>query len=125
MSLDRAIARVRDAIRDRLVEVESITMTRRAVTDLYREAHHYYLGQEWVAGNYPRVDGGEIDVERATQQIIRNGKLRMSKGQAMKVRIGLEELGVESEPPLERLDSGADRVRFFRKWQPPGVGADC
>jgi hypothetical protein len=120
MSLDRVTDRVRDAIRDRLVEVESITMTRRAVTDLYREAHHYCLGQEWVAGNYPRVDGGDIDVERATQQIIRNGKLRMSRGQAMKVRIGLEELGVESEPLLERLDSGADRVRFFRNWQLPG-----
>ncbi|WP_431947912.1 hypothetical protein, partial [Actinacidiphila sp. bgisy167] len=66
-----------------------------------------------------RVDGGEIDLDRALREVLRPGKLRMSKGQAMKIRLSLEEFGVESEPLLERLDSGAENVRFFRKWQPP------
>ncbi|WP_329287867.1 hypothetical protein [Streptomyces sp. NBC_01455] len=118
MSLDRVVTRVRDVIRDRLTEDDSITMTRRAVTDLYREAHHYCLAQEWATGNYPCVDEGDIDVDGAMQQIIRNGKRRMSKGQAMKVRLSLEGFGVESEPSLERLNSDTDSVRFFRKWQP-------
>lgn len=115
MSLDRIVARVRDVIRDRLTEDHSIMMTRRAVTDLHREAHHYCLAQEWATGNYPCVDEGAIDVDGAMQQIIRNTKRRMSKGQAMKVRLSLEEFGVESEPPLERLTSDTDSVRFFRK----------
>ncbi|MFE2534724.1 hypothetical protein [Streptomyces sp. NPDC059371] len=118
MPIDRAVVRLRDVIRDRLAKDDSIMMTRRAVTDLYREAHHYCLAQEWMAGNYPGTDGGTTSDEGVIQQITRNGKRRMSKGQAMRIRISLEEFGVESEPPLERLDSDTDSVRFFRKWQP-------
>ncbi|WP_431993309.1 hypothetical protein [Streptomyces albogriseolus] len=120
MPSDRALTHTRDAIRNRLLDRDSITTTRSGVTDMYREAHTRCLAEDWMTeSNLPRDSRGDVTSEEMLVHIMRTRRVRMSRGIAMKLRLMLEEIGIHSDPWLERLDSASASVRIYRKWQIP------
>ncbi|MER6077013.1 hypothetical protein [Streptomyces sp. NPDC001833] len=124
MPSNRALTHTRDAIRNRLLDIDSITMTRRGVTDIYREAHTRCLAEDWLAeSNLPRDSRGDVTFDEMLVHVTRTRRVRMSIGIAMKLRLTLEEIGIHCDPWLERLDSASASVRFYRKWQVPEQSA--
>jgi hypothetical protein len=97
-------------ISKRLAEVASITLSRAEVTAVWRAGAMRCFAEEWKA-NPPT----EIDGDRFMVQIRRFGRLRMSKGTAMRLTLALSEQGIGCAPPLERLVSMSHEVRIHHK----------
>ncbi|WP_329230246.1 hypothetical protein OG488_17210 [Streptomyces sp. NBC_01460] len=118
MSVDGRISRFTDLIRERLSDIESITLTRRDLTKTWRAVEMACLLEGWKVDPHDSGAAAPLSGEEMMAGLMKTQRTRLSKGNAMEVQLSLEDAGIHCEPALGRLGSGASIVRIYRKWRP-------
>ncbi|WP_329127201.1 hypothetical protein [Streptomyces sp. NBC_01465] len=117
MPNDPCVPIIKDALRERLADTESIILRRSELTKMWRTAETKLLALAWTADPSSADPGEGADRTDLVATLLRPGKTRTSAGRLMQLELSLLEVGIHCERPLARLDSPTATVRIYRKWR--------